>query len=117
MTTTTKTDLRCSFCGRTDREVDRLVAGPGVHICDACVALCQRAIDDNPPPSVQTWDELDDDGLLAEMVRIHAGRRQIDEAVAQVVARLRSRTITWARIGAALGMTRQSAWERFAGEE
>jgi hypothetical protein len=51
------------------------------------------------------------------MVRIHAGRRQIDDAVAPVVARLRTRQVTWARTGAALGMTRQSAWERFAGEE
>jgi ATP-dependent Clp protease ATP-binding subunit ClpX len=117
MATTTKTKLQCSFCGRSDDEVDRLVAGPGVHICDACVALCQRAIDENPPPSVRTWDELSDDGLLAEMVRVHGTRHQIDQAVGQVVARLRGRGITWARIGEALGMTRQSAWERFSGEE
>jgi ATP-dependent Clp protease ATP-binding subunit ClpX len=113
----TATALACSFCGRSDQEVDRLVAGPGVHICDACVGLCQRAIDDSPPPSVTTWEELDDEGLLVEMVRIHGSRRQVDAAVAQVVARLRDRGVTWARIGEALGMTRQSAWERFSGEE
>lgn len=50
------------------------------------------------------------------MVRIHATRRQVDEAVAQMVARLRARQVTWARIGEALEMTRQSAWERFSGE-
>jgi ATP-dependent Clp protease ATP-binding subunit ClpX len=115
--TSTATALRCSFCGRDDQEVDRLVAGPGVHICDACVTLCQRAIDDSPPPSVRTWDELSDDGLLGEMVRINGARRQVDEAVGQVVGRLRARNVTWARIGEALGMTRQSAWERFSGEE
>jgi ATP-dependent protease Clp ATPase subunit len=109
--------MRCSFCGRSDAEVDRLVAGPGVHICGACVALCQRAIDENPPPSVHRWEELSDDGLLDEMVRIHEGRRQVDDAVAQVVRRLRDRSVTWARIGEALGMTRQSAWERFSGED
>ena len=109
--------LECSFCGRSADEVDRLVAGPGVHICDGCVSLCQRAIDENPPPSVRTWDELSDDALLAEMVRIHASRRQVDDAVAQVVGRLRARRVTWARIGEALGMTRQSAWERFSGED
>jgi ATP-dependent Clp protease ATP-binding subunit ClpX len=109
--------LHCSFCGRSDAEVDRLVAGPGVHICDACVDLCQRAIVENPPPSVSNWEDLGDDGLLAEMVRIHESRRLIDDAVAQVVARLRARSVTWARIGEALGMTRQSAWERFSGEE
>ena len=107
----------CCFCGRSVRDVDRLVAGPGVDICGGCVDLCQRAIVENPPPSVSTWDDLDDDGLLAEMVRIHESRRLVDDAVAQVVARLRARSVTWARIGGALGMTRQSAWERFAGEE
>jgi ATP-dependent Clp protease ATP-binding subunit ClpX len=109
--------LECSFCGHSAEEVDRLVAGPGVHICDGCVSLCQRAIDENPPPSVRTWDELSDDALLTEMVRIHTGRRQVDDAVAQVGGRLRARRVTWARIGEALGMTRQSAWERFSGED
>jgi predicted DNA-binding transcriptional regulator AlpA len=33
-------ELRCSFCGRDRTEVDRLVAGPGVQICNECVALC-----------------------------------------------------------------------------
>jgi hypothetical protein len=117
MTTTTRGTLTCSFCGRSDAEVDRLVAGPAVHICGDCVHLCQRAIAENPPPSVRTWGDLDDDGLLAEMVRIHESRRLVDDAVAQVVARLRDRNVTWARIGEALGMTRQSAWERFSGEE
>ena len=52
------------------------------------------------------------------MVRIHESRRLVDDAVAQVVARLRATaSVTWARIGEALGMTRQSAWERFSGEE
>ncbi len=33
--------LRCSFCGRTQDEVRKLIAGPGVYICDECVALCE----------------------------------------------------------------------------
>jgi ClpX C4-type zinc finger len=117
MSNTLEQTLHCSFCGKSDAEVDRLVAGPGVHICGGCVDLCQRAIVENPPPTVRTWDDLDDDGLLVEMVRIHESRRLVDDAVAQVVARLRDRSVTWARIGEALGMTRQSAWERFSGEE
>ena len=90
---------------------------PASTSATAASRLCQRAIDENPPPSVRTWDELSDDALLAEMVRIHTGRRQVDDAVAQVVGRLRARRVTWARIGEALGMTRQSAWERFSGED
>jgi ATP-dependent Clp protease ATP-binding subunit ClpX len=37
--------LMCSFCGKTDREVRKLVAGPGVYICDHCVELCQAVLD------------------------------------------------------------------------
>ncbi len=32
--------ISCSFCGKTDRQVERLIAGPGVFICNECVALC-----------------------------------------------------------------------------
>ncbi len=34
--------LRCSFCKKSDAEVAKLVAGPGVHICDECVAVASR---------------------------------------------------------------------------
>jgi hypothetical protein len=37
-------EARCSFCGRTRNQVDRLVAGPGVFICDQCVSLCSEII-------------------------------------------------------------------------
>jgi hypothetical protein len=32
--------LSCSFCGKNERDVERLIAGPKVHICDACVDAC-----------------------------------------------------------------------------
>lgn len=35
---------KCSFCGKTQSEVERLIAGPGVHICDQCVELCNSLI-------------------------------------------------------------------------
>ncbi len=41
MTTDDKGPLRCSFCGRSQDEVKKLIAGPGVYICDECVALCE----------------------------------------------------------------------------
>ena len=37
-------DLRCSFCGRSQREVRKLIAGPAVYICDECVELCNGII-------------------------------------------------------------------------
>ena len=69
------------------------------------------------PPALKAWDGLSDDDLLGEMVRAHAAHHNVDRAVKRHVAALRERGISWARIGEALGMTRQSAWERFSGEE
>lgn len=38
--------LRCSFCGKTQDQVKRIIAGPGVHICDECVGLCSEIIEE-----------------------------------------------------------------------
>ena len=48
--------LRCSFCGKGEAEVSKLVAGPRVYICDGCVAVASRLME-NPP---------DDDGRPPE---------------------------------------------------
>lgn len=37
---------KCSFCGKSTRQVKKLIAGRGVYICDECVGLCQEIIDD-----------------------------------------------------------------------
>ena len=41
-----KGQLKCSFCGKTQEQVKRLVAGPGVYICDECVELCNEIIEE-----------------------------------------------------------------------
>jgi ATP-dependent Clp protease ATP-binding subunit ClpX len=51
--------LRCSFCGKPEESARKLIAGPRVFICDACVGLCvdilrqdaRREADTAPPPS------------------------------------------------------------------
>ena len=35
----------CSFCGKSHAEVKKLIAGPGVYICDNCVILCKNVLD------------------------------------------------------------------------
>src|SRR5438094_9188145 len=35
----------CSFCGKSHAEVKKLIAGPGVYICDNCVVLCKQVLD------------------------------------------------------------------------
>jgi ATP-dependent Clp protease ATP-binding subunit ClpX len=44
-----KDKLHCSFCGKEQDDVRRLVAGPGVYICDECIYLCNEIISEDPP--------------------------------------------------------------------
>ena len=41
----TPQNVRCSFCGKTQENVRKIVAGPGVYICDECVELCTNIIE------------------------------------------------------------------------
>jgi ATP-dependent Clp protease ATP-binding subunit ClpX len=47
--------LLCSFCGKSQRQVKKLIAGPGVYICDECIDLCNEIIDEElaPAPSFE----------------------------------------------------------------
>ena len=42
-------ELKCSFCGRDQSEVKRLIAGPGVYICNECIELCSEIIEEDYP--------------------------------------------------------------------
>ena len=57
-----KKSLRCSFCGKHESQVHRMIQGPGVRICDECVQLCMSILDDgylgNDAETVTSVDEL-----------------------------------------------------------
>jgi len=121
------TDLlaSCSFCLKAYTDVGTLVAGPGVYICDECVALSSQLIADKPksvePKSVRRiapWEaEAGLDEILASLPRVAKAGNQAEYTLTQYVRKARELGATWAAIGQALGMARQSAWERFSGEE
>jgi len=51
--------LLCSFCGKSQRQVKKLIAGPGVYICDECIDLCNEIIDEElTTPSTLDFDNL-----------------------------------------------------------
>lgn len=56
--------LKCSFCGKSQEQVRKLIAGPGVYICDECVELCNEILDDElvdaAPRSPQAVPPVDD---------------------------------------------------------
>ena len=43
--------LKCSFCGKLQEQVKKLVAGPGVYICDECIELCNEIIEEELGPA------------------------------------------------------------------
>lgn len=40
-------NIRCSFCGKSQKEVERIIAGPGVYICDECIKVCTNIIEND----------------------------------------------------------------------
>ena len=39
-------EIRCSFCGRSQKEVQRIIAGPGAYICNECIDICKDLLDE-----------------------------------------------------------------------
>jgi hypothetical protein len=110
----TKT-LYCSFCFKSQHEVKKLISGPGsIFICDECVGLCNEIIADRPLNSKSASpEELPTERLLERLGPIEETVQGKGNQLQTVVDLLRSRKVSWAQIGAALGISRQSAWERF----
>jgi ATP-dependent Clp protease ATP-binding subunit ClpX len=119
--------LYCSFCGKNQLNVAKLIAGPSVFICDECVGLCNKILGqpedkvpgqpaDDPAPMVRFNEvaEMPTDRLLnllkTQGIIFDSARARLQEAVDT----LRQREVSWATIGEALGVSRQAAWDRFS---
>ena len=51
--------LKCSFCGKSQKQVKKLIAGPGVYICDECIDLCNEIIEEElADTSEVSFDEV-----------------------------------------------------------
>ena len=121
VTSTPTTTTHCSFCTKEEAAVEQMVAGPGVYICNECVALCGEIFSagkaQGETSNIPYWESMSDDEMLAHLPRIASVATQVEDNLRVWVSRLRDRGVSWARIGTALGMARQSAWERFSGED
>lgn len=113
----------CSFCFKPNTEVERLVAGPAVYVCNECVDLCRQIIEATPEgpttgARLMPWDHAQtSEAALAHLPNVAKAQAQVEECLLGWVRRARLLGATWAQVGAALGITRQSAWERFASGE
>lgn len=110
----------CSFCGKPDTTVQRLVAGPGVHICNECVELAVWVVEDaaraTPEEAARRRSEYrarppqDVLPALADMVR---SADRIEGELTAWIKRLREQGIDWPTIAGAAGMSVDAARRRF----
>jgi ATP-dependent Clp protease ATP-binding subunit ClpX len=113
--------LYCSFCRKSQHEVKKLIAGPAVFICDACVALCDKIIVETPdldpskpPPEIKGVDTFPTDKILGLLKPQEISCEDTRAQLQRSIDILRERDVSWAAIGDALGISRQAAWERFS---
>ena len=113
--------MNCSFCGKSQHDVKKLIAGPGVYICDACVGLCATIVADSPAIAegsapvdpLNLFRGLETTALATSIAGGERVRGEISAQQQLIVDVLRERKMSWADIGAALGVTRQAVWRRF----
>ncbi|KQW47241.1 hypothetical protein ASC77_12195 [Nocardioides sp. Root1257] len=110
----------CSFCGEPGRSGEPLVGGLGAFMCGDCLDHHKAVVDrvrstGTVPPA--PWDTMSDADVLGKLVLITQTAAQVDDFLLEWVQLARSRKLSWAEIGKALGISRQAAWERFARSE
>ena len=107
----------CSFCFKDQDRLTSLVAGPsGVFICGECVAVCTDLVARGAPafPAYPGVEALETPHILALLQPLETMAREKNGQLRWAVQNLRARKVSWAKIGKALGISRQSAWERFS---
>lgn len=71
-------NIKCSFCGKSQEAVKRVVAGPGVYICDECISLCKNIIDEDYIAEEENGYTIDEVNTLPKPEEI---KKTLDEYV------------------------------------
>ncbi|MDA8370627.1 MAG: ATP-dependent Clp protease ATP-binding subunit ClpX [Nocardiopsaceae bacterium] len=79
--------LKCSFCGKSQKQVKKLIAGPGVYICDECIDLCNEIIEEELADSTELkWDSLPKPREIYEFLDSYViGQEQAKKALSVAV--------------------------------
>jgi hypothetical protein len=112
-----QTCISLFFLREVPSEVKKLIAGPGVFICDECVGLCLPIIAEKPAtpgaPGSLLPDNAPTEKLLKTLAGYNGAFESVGAAMQDIVDILREREVSWATIGHTLAVSRQAAWKRF----
>lgn len=110
-------EASCSFCGTEWSADNRFAGGMGALMCARCLKKYGE-IFDSPRAMAELgdyrwWHDMTTDEMVEMLPKIVATESQVNMFLRDWVDLLRERGRSWTEIGAALGVTRQAAWERF----
>ena len=73
--------IRCAFCGRTQDQVDKLIAGNGAYICSDCVRLCMNIVADDLPQNTETGNKAPSVPAVTELPKPAEFKKVLDEYI------------------------------------
>jgi ClpX C4-type zinc finger len=114
------TRASCSFCSKPQTKVKKLVAGPGVFICNECVDLCATIVTESlaeaPEVAARRRAVFADPStplLLAQLAPLARSAARVEGDLGQLVSRLVESGVAWDEVASALGESVEAARQRF----
>ncbi len=115
---TRKVFASCSFCRKDNTEMHKLIAGPGVYICDECIGLCQDILassssDEAAEAAEAAFENRPAPEILQLLPVLDRTIGSIESDLARWVARLRTAGTSWDDIATSLGANTEAVVARF----
>jgi hypothetical protein len=113
----TETLVSCSFCGKNQKMVKKLIAGPGVYICDECIALCDDILAGEAGHESQPAPSLEDapvEHLLTILAGMATTARSFEANLSRWVKRLHARGASLDALATAVGVSGDEVRQRFS---
>jgi hypothetical protein len=106
----------CSFCKKNNTQVKRLIAGPGIYICDECVTLCNELVGELPGTEAERTAQFQNRSVedrLALLPAMAATAAEVEADLRRSVRQLRDLGEAWDRIASALQTDNEEVRQRF----
>ena len=114
-TPTTKFTVNCSFCNKNNGEVKKLIAGPGVYICDECIGLCNTILGEEKSgtDTAPSLDEAPVDQLVMILAAMARTAHSMEERLGEWARKLAERGVPVSTIASQIGITEVELRARF----